>query len=86
MIDIEEIKDMGEESGREEASDEYPFLPSEPEYRDLYRRGRARAQGLYGLRGKQARVFAQTWAMGFAANIDVWRRDGLLPDEEVMSE
>ena len=81
MIDIEDIKDMGEESGRDESADHYPYLLP-PNYRLLYRYGRARAQGLYELRGKAARAFAYAWAVGYEANIDMWKRDGLLPGEE----
>lgn len=82
ITDISEIEDMGEESGREEAADHYPFVYSPREYRELYRLGRARAQGLYELRGKRARVFAQNWAIGYEANCDMWERDGLLSDDE----
>lgn len=87
MFDVEEIAELGEESGREEAGDGVPFLPrvsqmDEAAYRAfrrrLTRRGRGRAQGLYALRGKAARVFAHNWACGYAANCDLFEQDGYL--------
>jgi hypothetical protein len=62
-----EMDAMGEESGREEAADDYPYQDTEASYRKLYRRGRARAQGFYALSGRAARVFAQSWAAGYRA-------------------
>lgn len=79
---LDEIAEIGEESGREETEDRYPFLLPIPSRRILTQWGRGRAQGLYALRGKAARIFAQNWAMGYVANIAVWQRDGYLPDGE----
>jgi hypothetical protein len=76
------LEDMGEESGREEAADHYPFLPSNPDRRILTWCGRGRAQGLYGLSGKAARIFAQRWAMGYTANCEMFERDGHLSKTE----
>lgn len=64
MIGIEE---MGEESGRDEAADEYPYQDENADYRELTWRGRGRAQGsIYDFRGKRARKFAHAWAIGYA--------------------
>jgi hypothetical protein len=86
MSDIDEIADMGEESGRDEAADDYPFLLPIPDRHILIWRGRGRAQGMYRLRGRAARVFARAWAQGYFANCDMYRREGLLVDEEGDSE
>lgn len=80
MINID-IRDMGEESGREEMSDEYPFHADDSEYRELVWRGRGRAQGMYGLRGRQAREFAQYWAVGYEANCALYRTIGYTEEE-----
>lgn len=74
-VDLEKVAEWGEESGREEASADFPFLPRNPSRRVLTRRGRARAQGLYGLHGKAARVFARKWAMGYDANVSLYEED-----------
>jgi len=79
-VSIDEIREAGEESGREEASDEYPCPTCSDEYRELVWRGRARAQGMYGLRGKLACLFAQCWAMGYEANCAIFS------EEEEVSE
>jgi hypothetical protein len=73
-----EIEEIAEESGREECACDFPYLPlDEPDcYRMLIRYGRGRAQGLYQLRGKIARVFAQHWAGGYMATMDIFRREG----------
>lgn len=81
------IEEMAEESGREEASCDYPYIPLIDEMnneqhrqtrRELTRRGRGRAQGsIYGLRGKAARIFAQSWAMGYLADCALFERDSL---------
>lgn len=71
-----EIEDLGEESGRDQASDE--FYPDEKSdsYRDLRRRGRARAQGtIYQLRGRNARQFSIAWAQGYFSEYDWMRRE-----------
>lgn len=70
MIDIQEL---GEESGREEAAEDYDIsvLADNLSYRALTRYGRARAQGLYDLRGRDARVFAQSWANGYQAHCEI---------------
>lgn len=73
-INFDKIVDLGEESGREEAAADFPFLPECHEYRMLYRFGRGRAQGLYKLRGKAARVFANNWAMGYQADCRFYER------------
>lgn len=75
MIDFNEIAEEGEESGREEAADDFPFLPHNPDRRILKWYGRGRAQGLYNLHGKAARIFAQNWAMGYAANVAMYEED-----------
>lgn len=75
-MSIDEIRDMGEESGREEMADEAPFHDIDATYRDLIHRGRGRAQGMYGLRGRHAREFAQYWAEGYKANCSLYRYVG----------
>lgn len=75
MIDFAELAEAGEESGREEAACDFPFLPRNPNRRILTWYGRGRAQGLYNLRGKAARIFAQKWAMGYAANVAMYEED-----------
>jgi hypothetical protein len=91
-VDFYEIEEAGEESGREECACDFPFLPrytmmtSEEikRYRRMLKRyGRGRAQGLYRLRGKAARVFSQSWAMGYLATRDVFEREGHIFHEEV---
>lgn len=79
-MDRYKIEEAGEESGREECACDFPYLPlEEPHcYRMLIRYGRGRAQGLYKLRGKYAKVFAQHWAGGYMATMDMFRRDGHL--------
>ena len=72
---LHDIAEMGEEDGREEAADEFPFLPHDPDRCLLTWRGRAYAHRLYGLLGKKARVFAQNWAMGYAANVALYEED-----------
>lgn len=73
MIDFDEIAERGEESGREEASADFPYFPEEPCRRLLTWYGRGRAQGrIYRLRGKAAHVFAQNWAMGYEANVSLY--------------
>ena len=83
------IQNMGEESGREEASCDYPNIPvvrtlSSEEYRQwdrmLKRDGLKRAQDIYELHGRQAVIFAQCWAMGYLADCDVYEREGMLEE------
>lgn len=74
-MSIDEIREAGEESGREEVSDEYPFHDTDADYRELRQRGRGRAQGLYELRGRQAREFAQYWAGGYQANCVIFAEE-----------
>jgi hypothetical protein len=62
-----EIREVGEDSGRDEAADEYPYQDKDATYREIYWRGRGRAQSLYKLRGRDASVFAQAWATGYQA-------------------
>lgn len=71
-MSISEIALEGEESGRDEASDHYPYTLEE-QYRELVQRGRGRAQGLYGLRGNAARTFAKYWAVGYKANCAMYQ-------------
>lgn len=90
---MEDVAEQGEESGREEAADQWPFLPlislmSKREYRTwrrgLTRRGRGRAQGLYELYGRQARIFANNWAMGYASTCRIFEEDGYLINAETV--
>ena len=75
ILTLDEIAEMGEESGREEAACDFPFLPHNPDRRVLKWYGRGRAQGLYGLRGKAARVFSQNWAIGYDANVSIYEEE-----------
>jgi hypothetical protein len=73
MIGLSDIAEQGEESGREEAACDYPFLPDPLDYRELRQYGRGRAQGLYRLRGKAARVFAHNWSIGYIAECNLYK-------------
>lgn len=82
-VTLSEIEEIGEESGRDECADEYPFMErvtplSKEEYANLRRwtrrRGQARAQGLYELRGRAARLFSVHWVMGYLANCEIFER------------
>jgi hypothetical protein len=84
---IDDSEHAGEESGREEAANDWPMLPlvsrmSQQRYaawrRELTWYGRARAQGMYGLHGRAARIFAQNWAAGYAATCRLFEEDGHL--------
>ncbi len=96
MLNLYRIEEMGEELGREEAGDDYPYIPLVDEMNDkqkrqtrrnLTRRGRGRAQGnIYELRGKAARVFAQNWAMGYIANCEIFEREEIFEHEEMFEE
>jgi len=86
-----DIEELGEEAGREEAGEDYPDIPdvssfSEVQYakysRMLTRYGRGRAQGLYELRGKEARLFAKNFAMGYLANCRIFKEDLEQEEEE----
>ena len=91
MLNLSKIEEMGEESGREEASDDFPNLPivsqlSQEQYKQwrriLTRYARGRAQGdIYALRGKAARIFAQNWVMGYIADCSLHEREGMLEEE-----
>lgn len=84
---LTDIEEAGEESGREECACDLPNIPKLSELSDeqrmqlrrkLTRYGRAIAQGLYELRGKRAKLFAQKWAMGYIANCDLFELEGYL--------
>jgi hypothetical protein len=72
MLKTDDIETMGEESGREEVANEYPNHDVDAPYRDLFYRGLARARELYRLKGRNARVFARNWAMGYQANCELF--------------
>ena len=86
MKNFELIREMGEESGREEAQCDWPYQDDEADYRTLYHNGRGRAQGLYMLRGKAARYFARSWAMGYQADCNLLRLENGPVDERLASE
>ncbi len=85
-LDLYEIEEMGEESGREEAACDFPFFPDDIDSkawsRMLTHYGRGRAQGLYGLRGKKAKVFALSWRIGYFATYYMFKREGHLTEED----
>jgi len=81
------VEDLGEQSGNEEAACDFPDFPDYEEIsskaysRILTRYGRGRAQGLYKLRGKKAKIFALSWRMGYLANYYMFKREGHLSEE-----
>lgn len=81
---LSKIEDLGEESGSDEASCDYPDFPDYSEMsskaysRMLTQYGRGRAQGLYKLRGKKAKVFALSWRIGYFATYYMFKRGGHL--------
>jgi hypothetical protein len=82
---LSRVEDLGEESGREEAACDFPDfsddIDSKSSIRMLTRYGRGRAQGLYRLRGKKAKVFALSWRIGYFATYYMFKREGHLKDE-----
>jgi hypothetical protein len=85
------IEELGEESGREEASCDYPNIPAVSKLdiekyrqweRSLKRDGLKRAQDIYELNGREAVIFAQCWAMGYLADCDLFEQEGMFGEEE----
>lgn len=76
------VEELGEESGREEAACDFPFFSDDIDTkaysRFITQYGRGRAQGLYRLRGKKAKVFALSWRIGYFATYSMFKREGLL--------